>query len=325
MALTNAQYETIMRGYGEQQRKNRLELHNRREYILKHIPAYHTLEEEAAEISVSYGNRLLNGEEHSIDKLHAALADISRKKQQLLLDAGLTADYLSTPCRCPDCGDTGFVENEKCHCFKQQEIALLYASSGLNRLEDIPGFSGVRTDLYTGEDRTRFMQVFERSKQFVERFPAGDQNLLFYGTVGTGKSFLSACIAKELLQRGYSVMYFSAITLFEVLGDAAFRDRTDSYDTGLINSCDLLIVDDLGSELSNRFTVKELFHCINERALRGKSTIISTNLTLEEIQATYTDRIFSRIIEHFDLFRFTGPDIRVLRKAGSGSDYIKQA
>ena len=324
MALTNAQYESIMRGYGEQQRKNRLELHDRRAYILEHIPAYQALEEEAAAISVSYGNRMLLGEEHSIDNLHKALLRIAEQKKQLLLDAGLSADYLSTPYRCPDCGDTGFIENEKCHCFQQQEIALLYSSSGLNSLEEIPGFSGVRTDLYEGEDRVRFENVLTRSKQFVERFSSEYQNLLFYGTVGTGKSFLSACIAKELLQRGFSVMYFSAITLFEVLGDAAF-DRGDSYDAGLIYSCDPLIIDDLGSEMANRFTISQLFRCINERALRRKSTIISTNLTLEEIQKTYADRIFSRIIEHFDLFRFTGPDIRIMRKAGSGSDYIKQA
>lgn len=324
MALTNAQYESIMRGYGEQQRKNRLELHDRRAYILEHIPAYQALEEEAAAISVSYGNRMLLGEEHSIDNLHKALLRIAEQKKQLLLDAGLSEDYLSTPYRCPDCGDTGFIENEKCHCFQQQEIALLYSSSGLNSLEEIPGFSGVRTDLYEGEDRVRFENVLTRSKQFVERFSSEYQNLLFYGTVGTGKSFLSACIAKELLQRGFSVMYFSAITLFEVLGDAAF-DRGDSYDAGLIYSCDLLIIDDLGSEMANRFTISQLFRCINERALRRKSTIISTNLTLEEIQKTYADRIFSRIIEHFDLFRFTGPDIRIMRKAGSGSDYIKQA
>lgn len=321
MALTNAQYEAIMRGYGEQQRKNRLELRNRREYILKHIPAYHTLEEEAAEISVSYGYRLLSGEEHSTDKLHEALTDISRKKKQLLLDAGLTEDYLSTPCKCPDCGDTGFVENEKCHCFKQQEIALLYASSGLNRLEDIPGFKGVDTSYYTGEDFHRYENVFKRSRAFVEHFQEEHASLLFYGTVGSGKSFLSACIAKELLKQGYSCMYFSAITLFEVLGDATFNGREDSYDMNLIYTCDLLIIDDLGCEMTNRFTVSQLFQCINERALRNKSTIISTNLPLEEIQERYTDRIFSRIIEHFDLFRFTGPDIRILKKTGDGNDY----
>lgn len=325
MALTNSQYESIMRGYSEQQSINRAELGKRRAYVLEHIPEYHALEEEAAKVSVSYGNRLLSGEEHSMDALHEALKRISEQKKQLLLGAGLDEDYLTAPCRCKECGDTGFVGNKKCRCFQQQEIALLYSSSGLNSLENVPGFSGVRTDYYTGEDKTRFENVLNRSRQFVEQFRTGSQNLLFYGTVGTGKSLLSACIAKELLQQGHSVMYFSAVTFFEVLGDATFHGREESYDTNLIYGCDLLIIDDLGTEMVNRFTLQELFQCINERALRQKSTIISTNLTLEEIQATYADRIFSRIIEHFDLFRFTGPDIRVLRKVGNGTEHIKTA
>ena len=311
MALTNSQYETIMRSYAEQQRLNREELRKRRDYISEHLPAYEELEHAAAEKSVAFGIRLINGTETSVDALQEELQELTRQKAQLLAQAGLPEDYLEPPCKCRECHDTGFIDDRKCRCFKQQEIALLYSSSGLTSLEDHAGFAGIRTDLFTGEDQTRFLNALERSRQFVDRFSDERRNLLFYGTVGTGKSYLSSCIAKALLERGHSVMYFSVITLFEVLGDAAFH-KEDSYDTDLINSCDLLIIDDLGCEITNRFIISQLFQCINERCLQGKSTIISTNLPLEELQERYTDRVFSRIIENYDVFRFTGPDIRIM-------------
>jgi DNA replication protein DnaC len=135
--------------------------------------------------------------------------------------------------------------------------------------------------------------------------------------VGTGKSFLSCCIARELLDAGKSVKYFSAGALFDKISDLTFRSKekeTRSYFYQELYDCDLLIIDDLGTELVNAFVASELFDCLNERHLREKATIISSNISLEELRDHYSERIFSRITSHFELLKFTGPDIRMYKK-----------
>jgi DNA replication protein DnaC len=135
--------------------------------------------------------------------------------------------------------------------------------------------------------------------------------------VGTGKSFLSICIAKEVLESGHSVLYFSAAALFDKLSmysfDVRVKDELRSF-TNDLYTCDLLIIDDLGTELTNQFISAQLFTCLNERHLGRKSTVISTNLSLKEMQARYSDRVFSRITNDYELYKLTGSDIRVLKR-----------
>ena len=145
----------------------------------------------------------------------------------------------------------------------------------------------------------------------------GLRKKFFYGTVGTGKSFLSGCIASELLQTGHSVIYFSASGLFDTLARYAFDSRAKEALSGFyedLYNCDLLIIDDLGTEMTNTFVASQLFSCLNERHLRKNATIISTNLSLEELRDRYSDRVFSRITSHYDLCKLTGPDIRMCKK-----------
>ena len=143
------------------------------------------------------------------------------------------------------------------------------------------------------------------------------QNLLFYGTVGTGKSFLSNCIASELIKKGHSVIYFSSGDLFSKISEYAFRKNGKTSDTSPyeeIYNCDLLVLDDLGTELTNSFVISQLFTCLNERHLRRKSTIISTNLVMDYLRDRYDDRIFSRIISNYDVCKLSGQDVRIYKK-----------
>ena len=138
---------------------------------------------------------------------------------------------------------------------------------------------------------------------------------MFYGNTGTGKTFLTNCVAKELLDRGNSVIYFSAFSLFDILAKNTFGKHPEiAGDYHNIFNCDLLIIDDLGTESPNSFTVSQLFQCLNERILRKKSTIISTNLSLKEIADIYSERISSRITSSFTLLKLYGEDIRILKK-----------
>lgn len=317
MPLTNAQYDQILHQYEERQRKRRRELDSRRERVYDSIPDYRRLEEETASLSVAQGKKLLLGEDNALQDLRSLLADLHAKRERLLLEAGFPADYLNPPFFCADCQDTGYVGSAKCHCFRQAEISLLYEQSGISEMLQNNNFSLLSYDYHTGEDLAHFEKAVETCKNFVKNFDSDYHNLFFYGTVGTGKSFLSGCVAKELIDTGHAVIYFSATGLFDLLQAAAFDSKNreelkNAYAD--LYQCDLLIIDDLGTELTNQFTASQLFSLLNERTLGKKAVIISTNLSLRELQDRYSDRIFSRITSNFTVCKLTGPDIRMYQK-----------
>jgi len=146
---------------------------------------------------------------------------------------------------------------------------------------------------------------------FVRNFDKNFENLFLYGDTGVGKTFLSHCIAHELLKSAHCVLYFSAFDLFDLLAGNIFSKKDKSTEDELIYDCDLLIIDDLGTELTNSFVSSQLFLCINERIMRRKSTIISTNLKLENFSETYSERTFSRIASNYQMVKLIGKDIRI--------------
>ena len=152
--------------------------------------------------------------------------------------------------------------------------------------------------------------------QFIDDFDHKPKNLFLYGSTGVGKTFLSNCIAKELLDKGYSVIYFTAFQLFDILSKGVFEKDADAIAAHQnIFDCDLLVIDDLGTELSNSFTTSQLFLCVNERLLRHKSTIISTNLNFNQIVDIYSERTFSRICGEYTMIKlFSQVDIRIQKQ-----------
>ncbi len=322
MALTNSQYESIIRDYERIRDTNRYLSESRKERVYQTIPEYWDLEESVSSLSVSAAKAMLGGDDNARDRLHDNLVKIKERQKELLVSAGFPADYLEPVYRCPQCKDTGYVTGpdslkQKCSCFRQKEISILYSQSHIQDMVEKENFSTLSSAYYQGEDLQRFEAAVKLSKEFIKKFKQDYHNILFYGTVGTGKSFLSGCIAKELIDCGCSVIYFSASGLFDMLARYSFDYKEkdvlqDFYED--IYGCDLLIVDDLGTEITNNFVASQLFSCLNERNLRQKSTIISTNLSLEEIRDRYSDRIFSRITSSFSLCKLTGPDIRIYKK-----------
>ena len=323
MALSNLQYETIMRGYELTRSRNRHLLDEREEEVFSVIPEYRELTESTGSMARSGAALLLNGDEGAVDSFRSRLASLRARKEQLLIAHGFPKDYLTPIYECPLCCDTGYVENtdtglrSKCRCFVQKEISMLYEQSNIQEMIGKENFSTLSFDFYEGDNRKRFQEAVRISLDFVQNFKQDYHNLFFYGTVGTGKSFLSGCIAKELLQAGHSVIYFSAAGLFDLLArysfDARNKDALTNFYKDLFE-CDLIIIDDLGTEITNAFVTSQLFGCLNERILRRKATIISTNLNLEELRDRYSDRIFSRITSNFTICKLSGPDIRIFKK-----------
>lgn len=316
MPLTNTQYDRIFRQYEEKQRISRLETEQRHAAVYERVPQFRELEDTAASLSVAQGKKLLSGDNDALETLRYDLARLKEKKEQLLLEAGFPADYLDPVFSCPDCQDTGYIGREKCHCFRQAEISLLYEQSGIRDLLKQNNFELLSYEYYTGEALALFQNAVKTCRSFIKNFNSDYHNLFFYGTVGTGKSFLSCCVAKELMDQGCSVIYFGATGLFDLLSSAAFhtknRDERQNAYTDLYR-CDLLIIDDLGTELTNQFTSSQLFSLLNERHLGKKSTLISTNLTLAQLRDRYSDRIFSRVTSNFDVCRLAGEDIRMYK------------
>ncbi len=317
MALNNSQYDAIMREYDDRRTRNRHLSEQRTAEVYEKVEGYRQLSEQIASLSVSQGKKLLNGDDKALRELHASLRDLSAQKELLLTKAGYPADYLEPLYDCPDCKDTGYISGVKCHCLRQAVIDLLYEQSGIQETLKKENFNRLSYEYYEGESLERFRNTVSECKNFIKTFDSDYHNLFFYGTVGTGKSFLSGCVARELLESGHSVIYFSAAGLFETLSrnmfdyknrDDALRFHEDLY------GCDLLIIDDLGTEFTSNVSVSTFFSLLNERHLARKSTIISTNLSLEDLRNRYSDRIFSRITNQYTICKFTGPDIRMMQK-----------
>lgn len=328
MALKNHQYNSIMREYDLTQAKNRRLQTERQEEIAQKLPAYVRLEQKIIDNSMAYAKCALledtADKEALLVRLRKENDALSEEKQALLVSSGYPADYLAPIYTCPDCHDTGMLANgTHCHCFTQAVVNLLYAQSNLTGLYQEENFSSfsfdyyddTRTDELTGLTALQNIRhIYETARGFVDRFDREFSNLLFYGNSGLGKTFLSHCIAGELLHSAHTVLYLTAYQLFDILGRAIREDTpADASQVTLehILDCDLLIIDDLGTELATAFTMSRLNLCINERYLNKRSTIISTNFSLTDLSSLYGERNFSRISSSYTLLRFFGEDIRL--------------
>lgn len=324
MSLTNAQYDEIMRGYEERQTASRHRQEERQQELYRKIPALYQLDAEMSSASVSCARQMLSGDENALKSLHKHMAELQEEKSNLITSFGYPADYLEADYICSDCQDTGYIGQERCHCFKQAAIDLVYTQSNLRLILEKENFSTFSFSYYSKDqiNPATNLSAFETAslavsecKRFISDFDKEFSNLFFYGDTGVGKTFLSNCVAKKLLDSGHSVIYFTSFELFHIFEKNVFerdRDMKESYQN--IFDCDLLIIDDLGTELSNAFTVSQLFLCLNERILRKKSTIISTNLGLNQLADIYSERTFSRISSNYTMLKLFGDDIRIKKK-----------
>lgn len=336
MGLKNFQYNQILQKYDAMRLENKHILDRRRAEIERGIPEYRHLEDCFSQLSLSYARASLTGVPSDYDAYRKEADKLKAQKSALLTAHGYAPNYLEPIYTCSDCMDTGYISpdsesesvRQKCHCFKQAIVNMLYEQANLGPILQTENFNTFRYDYYSDDfpdpvtkltPLANIRRVVADCREFIQNFHSSYENLLLYGNTGVGKTFLANCISRELLDLAYTVVYLTAFELFDILERNKFDKFSDSREEiqdqfhYILNS-DLLIIDDLGTEMVNSFSASQLYLCINERHLNGKSTIISTNLSLDDISSLYSERVFSRIISDYKLLKITGEDIR-LKKA----------
>lgn len=326
MALENIQYDTIMREYDRRQRRNRRLQEERRAQAYRLIPRLKEIQNAIASLSAGRIHALLGRHTNMEDTgaFQNKLEALSRERANLLTKNGFPADYLEMPCQCPICQDTGYTSEGKCACFQKLASDLFCQQYGLDSILEKENFelfsfscySDKITDKSTGKTPREHARIaVEMAWEFIGQFGQAAQSLFIYGDTGVGKTFLSHCIAREILKKAYGVLYFPAYDFFSLLAAETFGQESPGSDLlGYVLNCDLLILDDLGTELTNSFVSSRLFQVVNERILRKKSTVISTNLAIETFPDLYSTRTFSRIIQNYKFINLIGEDIRTIRR-----------
>lgn len=336
MALNNSFYQSIMRRYDLLQDRNRHVQNSRLREIYEAIPQYEKLENEITSVCAEAARenirrRLPAARPESetapalIGPLRQKVDELRRQQTELLTVHGYAPDYLQMHYQCPDCKDTGWINGHKCRCFQKAVSDELSLQSNLNSQLQDENFDTFNLNYYPERNdpklgispRRNMEDVLKKCREFILHFDEKPANLFIYGKTGVGKTFLTHCIAKELMDASKTVLYLTSFELIGIFESHTFgsSDMNDEIAEGVLfealMDCDVLIIDDLGTEMTNTFTISQLFLCINERQLRKKSTIISTNLSLEEIQDTYSERIFARIVSHYEILLLIGDDIRI--------------
>lgn len=324
MPLNNSQYDEIFREYDARQLKNQHVLEARVKEAYERVPRLKEIDDAIASCSVAQARRLLDGDNEALSQLREQIASYRKERELLLNEHGFPSNYFDPVYTCPDCKDTGYIGAKRCHCFEQAAIDLVYTQSNLKEVLANENFSTFSFDYYSSEDINPATGLSSldtakdavlKCRDFIAHFGDSFSNLYFYGDTGIGKTFLSNCVAKELMDQGYSVIYFTAFQLFDILSKGVFKKDEDAIAAHQnIFDCDLLIIDDLGTELTNSFTTSQLFLCLNERILRKKSTIISTNLGMNQLADIYSERVLSRISSNYTLIKLFGADIRILKR-----------
>ena len=328
MSLTNTQYAAVMRMYDDIHTHNAAIQNERYKEVTSLCPQYQTIEDEIISLSMQEAAKRIGNDssDTNTDEFNERLQSLIKQKAVLLASIGKPSDYLDNIYTCKKCQDTGYINGTRCSCFKKKAIDLIYHDSNLKNITANENFSTFSFDWYdktTIDSATgltpynNIHKVFDVCQSFVKTFDTNFSNLLLLGETGVGKTFLSNC--KELLDSYHSVIYLTAIELFKCFENSDFSKGEDVeyQDVSYFIDCDLLIIDDLGTESYNSYTISKLFYVINERILRRKSVIISTNLSMPQLENTYSERIFSRLISAYTILRLFCEDIRV-QKATKG-------
>ena len=320
MGYTHEAFEKAEHELSSRRHLSSDKLVRRYEEVSKNVSGFKDIDDKIAEIGIELSKLALK--KGAVDKekffsLEKEIKTLEQNKQQMLESAGFGKNYFDDVHICNVCKDTGYINGEMCSCFKK--LISEYEFNGNSVYENV-SFDNFNIDLYSDEiipqyntSAKRHMQnVYDFCKAYADEFTKTSENIIMFGGAGLGKTFMCTCIAKELSRKGFSVIMQSAYNIFEIISKNKFSFKTDlTEDVNKYYNCDLLIMDDLGTEFVTEYTVSALFDIINTRMVSNKPTIINANLSLKNIEAKYSDRIVSRLLTYNHLL-FLGTDIRSL-------------
>ena len=287
--------------------------------VYKKIPAIEDIEQKMKNNSSEFFQFIESGEnnEGRFLEYKKKSLDLQRQRAELLFENNYPIDYLNKQYECADCEDTGFIGTKMCKCYKKVLSEEFLKSSNLDTVYKNQTFKNFDLSFYSDEknlqgvsEKDKMKTLVDYCRKYVQKFDKQKQNLLFMGTPGSGKSFLSCAIGVELINNGYFVIYTPIQNMISVFEAEKFGKSGHDTDTDTYLDCDLLIIDDLGTEFQTQFSDTVLYNVINTRINSKKPMIISTNLTSDELQGTYHDRLSSRLIYDFSKMAFIEKDIR---------------
>ncbi len=315
-AKVMARYAQLQKDAEDSQRK-------RREEVYRRIPRILSLEAEMSRNSLNTARvflKDLKDPEAEIRRLKNENLDLHQEKMELLVSHGFPMDYMDIRHRCPSCSDTGYVNGRRCSCYDRHLADIVYEESDFHEMLTDCSFLTFDGSLfddravhpeYQKTVRQNMEANLRLAKGYVEKFSGHSENLYLYGPSGTGKTFLAIAMARALLDEGNLVVYRTASQLMDDIKEIKFRDNRE-LDSLLMES-DLLILDDLGTEMTSDLAKTEIFNLVNRRLIRKKKMIISSNLKLENIRDKYSERLSSRLMGDFILVPFFGDDLRVMK------------
>jgi len=327
--MANKNLEILLTEYEQKRRLAEMDLEFRKQELYKRVPRLQEIELEMNKISINKAKAILSNNT-KIQDLDDKVQDLKNEKENIMKKENIKNSFLKPQYECEICNDTGYIldntnKTVMCSCLKQRLLNYLYNKSNLSNIdnENFENFSEkIFSDKmiagYGCSPRDNIINIKNASLKFIENFDnENTKSLVFTGNTGLGKSYMSNCIANELLKKGKTVLYQTAPVLLETIIDNKFNKyktaNTNDFYNEVLN-VDLLIIDDLGTEYLNSMKLSELFTIINTRILnlnKVTRTIISTNLNVKDIFKLYEERIGSRLVKYYDWFQFWGEDLRL--------------
>ncbi len=319
----NNLHSKVMARYGAIRTQEEEQQRNRKTEIYKRIPQISNLETLMSRNSLNVARVHLKAEENleaAIQALKTENLNLRQEKMELLVAHGYPMDYMDLKFKCRKCNDTGFIAGKKCSCYNGHLAEIVYEESHFKELMKDNSFMTYDDSLFDDKSvnpeynktvKQNMRDNLKMALRYVSEFSIHAENLYLYGPSGTGKTFLASCIARELLNEGNLVLYRTSAQLMDDIKDIKFRDNKELEN--LVMNCELLIIDDLGTEMVSDLAKTEIFNLINIRLLHKKKMIISSNLKLENIRDKYSERLSSRIIGDFIFVPFFGEDLRLIK------------
>ena len=317
MALTAEQFHEIQEILSERRFRAEKEAVEKQREVLEKVSGYADLDEKLRTLSISAMEKAQEGDAEAIRALRPAIRKIREEKRVLLEKAGYSPEDLEAHYSCTLCRDSGIFEGKKCRCFMKLQGEILYKQSKMGEILERENFSRFQLERFDNTERkaqTGNKTVREYMKDirdyfygYCQNYPENQGNFIFTGGTGTGKTFFLHCIAKALLDRGVSVLYFTAEGLFNHFS----RLMREGIEDEFVEEVDVLLLDDLGTEFSNSFTASRFFNLLNQRILTRKTMMISTNLNFKDLRELYSDRVVSRMMSDYEIIPLYGRDLRL--------------